>query len=226
MSNSNEATNQASGAEDNQQAQAETRTKTRNERAPRGENRRNERPRHDDAAQADTSAALSSTESPQATGEAAADNNGERRERRSRDRYGRDRRERGGERTDRQTEGASQEQLGFDDQPASASTHRGHGASAASHSEASHTPSATSSTAAPRASMPKVQAFSLSLPELQAIAQNSGLEWVNSDAARIAAVQAAIAAEPKPVHVPRERPAPVVLDEGPLILVETRKELV
>jgi ribonuclease E len=74
--------------------------------------------------------------------------------------------------------------------------------------------------------MPKVQAFSLSLPELQAIAQNSGLEWVNSDAARIAAVQAAIAAEPKPIHVPRERPAPVVLDDGPLILVETRKELV
>ena len=74
--------------------------------------------------------------------------------------------------------------------------------------------------------MPKVKPFSLSLPELQAIAQNSGLEWVNSDATRIAAVQAAIAAEPKPVHVPRERPAPVVLDDGPLVLVETRKELV
>lgn len=40
-----------------------------------------------------------------------------------------------------------------------------------------------------------------------------------------AAVQAAIAAEPKPVRVPRERPAPVVHDEGPLILVETRKDL-
>jgi ribonuclease E len=25
--------------------------------------------------------------------------------------------------------------------------------------------------------------------------------------------------------VPRERPAPVVIDEGPLILVETRKDL-
>jgi ribonuclease E len=74
--------------------------------------------------------------------------------------------------------------------------------------------------------MPKVQHFSLSLPELQAIAQSSGLEWVNSDAARIATVQAAIAAEPKPLHIPRERPAPVVVDEGPLVLVETRKELV
>jgi ribonuclease E len=38
-------------------------------------------------------------------------------------------------------------------------------------------------------------------------------------------VQAAIAAEPKPLHVPRERPAPVVIDEGPLVLVETRRDL-
>ena len=40
-----------------------------------------------------------------------------------------------------------------------------------------------------------------------------------------ASMEAAIAAEPKPVHVPRERPAPVVLDEGPLILVETKRDL-
>jgi ribonuclease E len=51
------------------------------------------------------------------------------------------------------------------------------------------------------------------------------LEWVNSDADRIAAAQAAIAAEPKPVHVPRERSPVVVMDEGPLVLVETRKDL-
>ena len=44
-------------------------------------------------------------------------------------------------------------------------------------------------------------------------------------AEKIAAVQAAIAAEPKPVRIPRERPPVVVLDEGPLILVETRKDL-
>jgi ribonuclease E len=73
--------------------------------------------------------------------------------------------------------------------------------------------------------MPRVASFTLSIPELEAIAKNSGLEWVNSNAERIAAVQAAIAAEPKPVHVPRERPAPVVIDEGPLVLVETRKDL-
>jgi hypothetical protein len=42
---------------------------------------------------------------------------------------------------------------------------------------------------------------------------------------RVAQVQAAIAAEPRPIHVPRERPPTVVFDEGPLILVETRKDL-
>jgi ribonuclease E len=51
------------------------------------------------------------------------------------------------------------------------------------------------------------------------------LEWVNSNPDSIAAVQAAIAAEPKPVHVPRERAPLVILDEGPLVLVETRKDL-
>jgi len=48
---------------------------------------------------------------------------------------------------------------------------------------------------------------------------------VNSDPARVSAIQAAIAAEPRPIHVPRERPPLVVLDEGPLVLVETRKDL-
>ena len=40
-----------------------------------------------------------------------------------------------------------------------------------------------------------------------------------------ARVQAAIAAEPKPVRVPRERAPVVVLDERPLVLVETRVDL-
>jgi ribonuclease E len=65
----------------------------------------------------------------------------------------------------------------------------------------------------------------LPLGELNQVADAAGLQWVNSDAEKVATVQAAIAAEPKPVHVPRERPAPVVIDEGPLILVETRKDL-
>jgi ribonuclease E len=60
---------------------------------------------------------------------------------------------------------------------------------------------------------------------LSEVAKGSGLQWVNSDGDKVAAVQAAIAAEPKPIHVPRERPAPVAIDTGPLILVETRRDL-
>jgi len=73
--------------------------------------------------------------------------------------------------------------------------------------------------------LPKVQPFELPLAELAQIAESSGLQWVNSDAERIAQARAAIEAEPKPVHVPRERPPVVVLDEGPLVLVETRRDL-
>ena len=73
--------------------------------------------------------------------------------------------------------------------------------------------------------LPKVEAFALPLNELQQVAESSGLQWVNSDAAKFAAVQAAIAAEPRPIHMPRERPPLVELDEGPLVLVETRKDL-
>jgi ribonuclease E len=73
--------------------------------------------------------------------------------------------------------------------------------------------------------LPKVQAFALPVESLIEVANSSGLQWVNSDPAKIAVVQAAIAAEPKPTHIPRERPPAVVHDEGPLILVETRKDL-
>ncbi|MBS7777108.1 hypothetical protein [Acidovorax sp. CCYZU-2555] len=75
------------------------------------------------------------------------------------------------------------------------------------------------------AGLPQIASFTLPLDTLHGIARESGLEWVNSDAEKIAAVQAAIAAEPVPVRVPRERPAPVVIDEGPLVLVETRRDL-
>ena len=70
-----------------------------------------------------------------------------------------------------------------------------------------------------------VASFELPTDELQAVASAAGLQWVNSDADKIRAVQEAMANEPKPVHVPRE-PKPVeVADEGPLVLVETRKDL-
>jgi len=72
---------------------------------------------------------------------------------------------------------------------------------------------------------PAAPAFVLDLDALQAVAASTGLQWVNSDAEKIRAAQEAIAAEPKPVHVPRERVATVLADEGPLVLVETRKDL-
>ena len=63
--------------------------------------------------------------------------------------------------------------------------------------------------------MPKVSGFALPMDSLQAVAQTSGLQWVNSDPARIAAVQAAIAAEAAVVHVPRERPSHHDIRPGP-----------
>jgi ribonuclease E len=75
------------------------------------------------------------------------------------------------------------------------------------------------------AGMPRVRHFELPVAQLAEVAAGSGLQWINSDAGKIAAAQAAMAAEPKPVHVPRERPPLVVLDEGPLVLVETRRDL-
>jgi ribonuclease E len=87
-------------------------------------------------------------------------------------------------------------------------------------------PAAPAAAASPAArALPKVQSYTLSVAEMQAIAAASGLEWVNSDASKVAQAQAAIAAEPRPVHVPREPRPAVVLDEGPLVLVETRKDL-
>lgn len=70
-----------------------------------------------------------------------------------------------------------------------------------------------------------VEPFILPMDDLRRIAEGAGLQWVNSDAERVAAAQAAIAAEPIPVRVPRERKPVVLADEGPLILVETKKDL-
>jgi ribonuclease E len=73
--------------------------------------------------------------------------------------------------------------------------------------------------------MPKVQPYSLPLEELAQLAQGSGLSWVSSNAEKVAAAQADMAAQPEPVRVVRERPAPVVMDVRPLVLVETRRDL-
>jgi ribonuclease E len=67
--------------------------------------------------------------------------------------------------------------------------------------------------------------FELPTHELEQIADGAGLQWVQSDADKVRSVQQAIAAEPRPAHVPRERQPVVLPDDGPLVLVETRKDL-
>ena len=47
----------------------------------------------------------------------------------------------------------------------------------------------------------------------------------DADADKVRSVQEAMAAEPQPIHVPRERKPVVTVDEGPLVLIETRKDL-
>lgn len=71
----------------------------------------------------------------------------------------------------------------------------------------------------------RVEPYALPTASLASLAQSAGLEWVQSDSDKIRAVQAAMAAEPAPIRVPREIRPPVVLDQGPLVLVETRKDL-
>jgi ribonuclease E len=68
-------------------------------------------------------------------------------------------------------------------------------------------------------------AYTLPQSELNTVAQNAGLVWVNTDPQRAAAVQEAINNEPKQPHIPREPKPRVVVDEGPLVLVETKKDL-
>ena len=159
--------------------------------------------------------------------------------RRSRDRYGRDRRER----VEGERNGSGNDQGGA--QPAE------HGITAFE-SESNQTPAqperaeaATNLVApnaqfvvaaapAPRpaapaapatAALPKVQSYALPMQDLSQVAQSSGLQWVNSNATKIAEVQAAIAAEVRPIHVPRERAPVAASTEGPLILVETKRDL-
>jgi len=192
------------------------------ERAPRektdgrrGRGRRGERnnPGTSDAQMPLAEDALDSTTNgtePQTVADAsvAASEGGERvnerRERRNRDRYGRDRAPRAEKSEDGNTAPVDN-----------------------AWSPAAPAPVAVAATApaAQQHRMPSIASYELPMGQLQQVASGSGLEWVNSNPERIAQVQAAIAAEPKPVHVPRERPAPIVMDEGPLVLVETKRDL-
>jgi ribonuclease E len=76
-----------------------------------------------------------------------------------------------------------------------------------------------------QAALPNAPRFVLPMAELAQIAQNAGLSWVHTDADKAAAVQAAIAAEPQPIHLPRQPKSPMPVTQGPLILVETKRDL-
>jgi len=159
--------------------------------------------------------------------------NGEPREKRSRDRYGRERGPRG-ERSERE----ERPDLRIPAQPVAPQANDLQEASVPAAVVAASLMDRVTAAApqvaaavkapvptAPAERMPKVTSYSLPTDALIDVAQGSGLQWVNSDASKVEAVQAAIAAEPKPIHVPRERPAPVSIDTGPLVLVETKRDL-
>ena len=69
------------------------------------------------------------------------------------------------------------------------------------------------------------QAFVLPMDQLLGVAETAGLQWVNSDVEKMRAAREAMANEPAPARVAREVKAVVAVDDGPLVLVETRKDL-
>lgn len=101
------------------------------------------------------------------------------------------------------------------------------GETAAAVADAAHQDAAAPAASARQASRSAAHQLSFELPmaSLHRVAEAAGLQWVNSDADKVRAVQEAIAREPKPVRVPREIKPMVIVDEGPLVLVETRKDL-
>ncbi len=70
-------------------------------------------------------------------------------------------------------------------------------------------------------------AVSASLPveDLQSVVQAAGLQWVQSDPVRVEQAQRAMRKIPAPVRTPRLRKPKAMQDEGPLLLVETRRQL-
>lgn len=82
--------------------------------------------------------------------------------------------------------------------------------------------SAPAPTPAPTAT---AASFVLETDALQAVAETAGLQWVNSDVDKIRAAQQAMANEAKPAHVARASKPVAAIDDGPLVLVETRRDL-
>jgi len=200
----------------------------REERAPRGERGEGRRERRNEGMRPEASpieqsvADAGGAPAEEQGIETAPRREGEERRGRSRDRYGRDRRERAPREEGEGNVTAPAERPAGEERAAQVPV-------APAVAEAITTPQAQQivvpASATPKHTMPKVQPFVLPLDELAQIAEGSGLHWVNSDADRVALVRAAIEAEPKPVHVPRERPPAIVIDDGPLVLVETRRDL-
>lgn len=89
---------------------------------------------------------------------------------------------------------------------------------------AEHAPSSAS--LAPAAANPApATPYALPMDSLVAVAESAGLQWVNSDAGKIEAAQAAMAEAADPIHVARDIPPVAAVDDGPLVLVETKKDL-
>ena len=147
------------------------------------------------------------------------------RERRSRDRYGRERRRRsdeaaiGSASADAALPTAEDAQVQFNSEPFAEQIHAPLSAGDLQSS------TVASTKAAPAARMKRAQPFMLPIEDLSQMASEAGMVWVNSDPEKISAAQASMAAEPPQIHVPRERPPRVELNEGPLVLVETRRDL-
>ncbi len=71
--------------------------------------------------------------------------------------------------------------------------------------------------------LPKAVPAPLPIDELLPVLDRAGLILVQTEPLKLAETQARLAAEPRPVRVPRERPVLPPLDVGPLIQVETRR---
>ena len=176
------------------------------------------------------------------------------REKRSRDRYGRDRRDRANQPRPPRTGSvgtADDGPIGSSDTPqadsapgsdaragtaepktaidltteASHATPAANAASTAIFAPVVDTAPAALSNAVGNVAAVSKPAYVLPVEDLHAIARQAGLEWINSDADKVAKVQADIAAEPVAVRQPREPQVVVLPDDGPLILVETRRDL-
>ena len=71
--------------------------------------------------------------------------------------------------------------------------------------------------------IPRIEVTPMALESLTPLLEQAGLMLVQTAPDKHAEVQQRIAAEPKPIRVPRERPVQPPIDTGPLIQVETRR---